>query len=189
VIVEGVNIHKRHSKPTQKLPQGASWRRKPRCTASRVMLVWPEVQQGRAGRAWLPGRRDEGARVQAVRGTPRTMKRRSAPRRRSPPTAPHQGARRQSAKAKRGAAPDRAEVAPPKKTPPLPQPEGGRGQTTAAAGADGRGRCSGQEERAQAGEAPKVPAGPVEPRVPARLKVRYRQESFPGCASSSGTAT
>lgn len=48
VIVEGVNVVKRHSKPTQKLPQGGIVEKEASIYSSRVMLVCPKC--GRAAR-------------------------------------------------------------------------------------------------------------------------------------------
>lgn len=48
LIVEGVNVHKRHSKPTQKLPQGGIVEKEGAVYSSRVMLVCPKC--GRAAR-------------------------------------------------------------------------------------------------------------------------------------------
>lgn len=42
VVVEGVNIVKRHSKPTQKLPQGGIVEKEAALFSSRVMLVCPK---------------------------------------------------------------------------------------------------------------------------------------------------
>ncbi len=42
VIVEGVNVVKRHSKPTQKLPQGGIVEKEAPIYSSRVMLVCPK---------------------------------------------------------------------------------------------------------------------------------------------------
>ncbi len=42
VIVEGVNVVKRHSKPTQKLPQGGIVEKEAPIYGSRVMLVCPK---------------------------------------------------------------------------------------------------------------------------------------------------
>lgn len=48
VIVEGVSVVKRHSKPTQKLPQGGIVEKEAPIYSSRVMLVCPKC--GRAAR-------------------------------------------------------------------------------------------------------------------------------------------
>ncbi|MDQ7844016.1 MAG: 50S ribosomal protein L24 [Armatimonadota bacterium] len=48
VIVEGVNLVKRHTKPTQKLPQGGIVEKEAPLHASRVMLVCPKC--GKAAR-------------------------------------------------------------------------------------------------------------------------------------------
>lgn len=48
VLVEGINIHKRHSKPTQKLPQGGIVEKEAPIFSSRVMLVCPKC--GKAAR-------------------------------------------------------------------------------------------------------------------------------------------
>lgn len=45
VIAEGVNIVKRHSKPTQKLPQGGIVEKEAPLYGSRVMLVCPKCGQ------------------------------------------------------------------------------------------------------------------------------------------------
>jgi len=48
VIIEGVNLVKRHSKPTQKLPQGGIVEKEAPLYSSRVMLVCPKC--GKAAR-------------------------------------------------------------------------------------------------------------------------------------------
>ncbi|HXF83206.1 MAG TPA: 50S ribosomal protein L24 [bacterium] len=48
VIVEGVNLVKRHTKPTQKLPQGGIVEKEAPLFSSRVMLVCPKC--GKAAR-------------------------------------------------------------------------------------------------------------------------------------------
>ncbi len=54
VIVEGVNIHKRHSKPTQKLPQGGIVEKEAPIYSSRVMLVCPKCSKAaRVGHGYL----------------------------------------------------------------------------------------------------------------------------------------
>lgn len=54
VIVEGVNIVKRHSKPTQKLPQGGIVEKEAAVFSSRVMLVCPKCGKvTRVGHGYL----------------------------------------------------------------------------------------------------------------------------------------
>lgn len=54
VIVEGVNIVKRHSKPTQKLPQGGIVEKAAPVFSSRVMLVCPKCgKAARVGHGYL----------------------------------------------------------------------------------------------------------------------------------------
>ncbi|OLC29956.1 MAG: 50S ribosomal protein L24 [Armatimonadetes bacterium 13_1_40CM_64_14] len=54
VIVEGINIHKRHSKPTQKLPQGGIVEKEAPIFSSRVMLVCPKCSKAaRVGHGYL----------------------------------------------------------------------------------------------------------------------------------------
>lgn len=54
VIIEGVNIHKRHSKPTQKLPQGGIVEKEAPVYSSRVMLVCPKCgKAARVGHGYL----------------------------------------------------------------------------------------------------------------------------------------
>jgi large subunit ribosomal protein L24 len=54
VIVEGINIHKRHSKPTQKLPQGGIVEKEAPIYSSRVMLVCPKCgKAARVGHGYL----------------------------------------------------------------------------------------------------------------------------------------
>jgi large subunit ribosomal protein L24 len=54
VIVEGVSIHKRHSKPTQKLPQGGIVEKEAAIYSSRVMLVCPKCgKPARFGHGYL----------------------------------------------------------------------------------------------------------------------------------------
>ena len=48
LIIEGVNLVKRHSKPTQKLPQGGIVEKEASLYSSRVMLVCPKC--GKAAR-------------------------------------------------------------------------------------------------------------------------------------------
>jgi len=48
VIIEGVNLVKRHTKPTQKLPQGGIVEKEAPLPGSRVMLVCPKC--GKAAR-------------------------------------------------------------------------------------------------------------------------------------------
>jgi len=48
VIVEGVNVVKRHTKPTQKMPQGGIVEKEAAIYGSRVMMVCPKC--GRAAR-------------------------------------------------------------------------------------------------------------------------------------------
>jgi len=54
VIVEGVNILKRHSKPTQKLPQGGIVEKEGAVFSGRVMLVCPKCGKlTRVGHGYL----------------------------------------------------------------------------------------------------------------------------------------
>ena len=54
VIVESVNIVKRHSKPTQKLPQGGIVEKEAAVFSSRVMLVCPKCSKvTRVGHGYL----------------------------------------------------------------------------------------------------------------------------------------
>ncbi len=54
LIVEGVNILKRHSKPTQKLPQGGVVEKEGPLYSSRVMLVCPKCSKAaRVGHGYL----------------------------------------------------------------------------------------------------------------------------------------
>ncbi len=54
VLIEGVNIHKRHSKPTQKLPQGGIVEKEAPVYSSRVMLVCPKCgKAARVGHGYL----------------------------------------------------------------------------------------------------------------------------------------
>ncbi len=48
LIIEGVNLVKRHAKPTQKLPQGGIVQKEGRVYSSKVMFVCPKC--GRAAR-------------------------------------------------------------------------------------------------------------------------------------------
>jgi len=48
VIIEGVNVVKRHTKPTQKMPQGGGVEKEAPVYSSRVMMVCPKC--GRAAR-------------------------------------------------------------------------------------------------------------------------------------------
>jgi len=85
-----------------------------------------------------------------------------------------------SAKAKGGAAPDRAQAAPPKKTPPAPAaPKGAEEKPPQQKAPSAEVAAPAKKPERKPAEGPKVPTGPVEPRVPARLKVRYRQEVLP----------
>ncbi len=45
VIVEGVNIVKRHSKPTQRVPQGGIVQKEASINASNVMLIDPKTNE------------------------------------------------------------------------------------------------------------------------------------------------
>ena len=45
VIVEGVNIVKRHSKPTQKVPQGGIMQKEASINASNVMVIDPKTNE------------------------------------------------------------------------------------------------------------------------------------------------
>jgi large subunit ribosomal protein L24 len=54
LIIEGVNIVKRHSKPTQKLPQGGIVEKEAPLYSARVMLVCPKCgQASRVGHGYL----------------------------------------------------------------------------------------------------------------------------------------
>ncbi|HEU5299468.1 MAG TPA: 50S ribosomal protein L24 [bacterium] len=54
VIIEGVNLVKRHSKPTQKLPQGGIVEKEAALFSSRVMLVCPKCgKAARVGHGYL----------------------------------------------------------------------------------------------------------------------------------------
>ena len=54
VIIEGVNLVKRHSKPTQKLPQGGIVEKEASLYSSRVMLVCPKCgNAARVGHGYL----------------------------------------------------------------------------------------------------------------------------------------
>ena len=55
IIVEGVNVVKRHSKPTQKLPQGGIIEKEAPIYGSRAMLVCPKCgRAARVGHGYLP---------------------------------------------------------------------------------------------------------------------------------------
>jgi len=45
VIVEGVNIVKRHSKPTQKVPQGGIMQKEASINASNIMIIDPKSNE------------------------------------------------------------------------------------------------------------------------------------------------
>ena len=45
VIIEGVNIIKRHSRPSQKNPQGGIVQKEAPIHASNVMVIWPNCNQ------------------------------------------------------------------------------------------------------------------------------------------------
>lgn len=54
LIIEGVNVVKRHSKPTQKLPQGGIVEKEAPLHGARVMLVCPKCgQAARVGHGYL----------------------------------------------------------------------------------------------------------------------------------------
>lgn len=54
LVIEGVNIVKRHSKPTQKLPQGGIVQKEASVFSSRVKLVCPKCGRAvRAGHGYL----------------------------------------------------------------------------------------------------------------------------------------
>ena len=54
LIIEGVNVVKRHSKPTQKLPQGGIVEKEASLHGARVMLVCPKCgQAARVGHGYL----------------------------------------------------------------------------------------------------------------------------------------
>ncbi len=85
-----------------------------------------------------------------------------------------------SVKTKGGAAPKPAEAVPPKKTTPAPAaPKAAEEKPPQQKAASAEVAAPAKKPERKPAEAPKVPAGPVEPRVPARLKVRYRQEILP----------
>lgn len=84
-----------------------------------------------------------------------------------------------SPKAKGGAAPPQTAVSPPKKTPPAPAALKAAEEKPPQQKAPAEVAAPAKKPERKPAEAPKVPAGPVEPRVPARLKVRYRQEVLP----------
>ncbi|MDQ7850185.1 MAG: 50S ribosomal protein L24 [Armatimonadota bacterium] len=64
IIVEGVNVVKRHAKPTPKLPQGGIVEKEARIPASRVMLVCPKCGEAvRYGHDYLP----DGGKVRVCR--------------------------------------------------------------------------------------------------------------------------
>jgi large subunit ribosomal protein L24 len=64
VIVEGVNVVKRHAKPSPKLPQGGIVEKEARIPASRVMLVCPKCGEAvRYGHDYLP----DGTKVRVCR--------------------------------------------------------------------------------------------------------------------------
>ncbi len=85
-----------------------------------------------------------------------------------------------SAKAKGGAAVERAQAAPPKKTPPAPTaPKGAEEKPPQQKAPPAEVSAPAKKPERKPAEPPKAPAEPVGPRVPARLKVRYRQEVLP----------
>lgn len=54
VIIEGVNVVKKHAKPTQKLPQGGIIEKEAPVSGARVMLVCPKCgQAARVGHGYL----------------------------------------------------------------------------------------------------------------------------------------
>jgi large subunit ribosomal protein L24 len=64
LIVEGVNVVKRHSKPTQKLPQGGIVEKEAPVYSSRVMLVCPRCgKASRVGHGYLA----DGAKVRVCK--------------------------------------------------------------------------------------------------------------------------
>ncbi len=64
IIVEGVNVVKRHAKPTQKLPQGGIVEKEAKIPASKVMLVCPKCGEAvRFGHEHLP----DGTKVRVCR--------------------------------------------------------------------------------------------------------------------------
>lgn len=64
LIVEGVNVVKRHAKPTQKLPQGGIVEKEARIAASKVMLVCSKCGEAvRFGHDHLP----DGSKVRVCR--------------------------------------------------------------------------------------------------------------------------
>lgn len=55
VIIEGVNLVKRHARPTQKLPQGGIVEKEGPVYAARVMLVCPKCgKAARVSHGYLP---------------------------------------------------------------------------------------------------------------------------------------
>lgn len=64
LIVEGVNVVKRHAKPTQKLPQGGIVQKEAKIAASKVMLVCGKCGEAvRFGHDHLP----DGSKVRVCR--------------------------------------------------------------------------------------------------------------------------
>ncbi len=64
IIVEGVNVVKRHAKPTPKLPQGGIVEKEAKIPASKVMLVCPKCGEAvRFGHDHLP----DGTKVRVCR--------------------------------------------------------------------------------------------------------------------------
>lgn len=104
-----------------------------------------------------------------------TEKKRAAPK-----GAPAKAHDAKPAKAKGGAAPKPAEAAPPKKTtPPAPVAPKAAEEKPPQQKAPAEVAAPAKKSERKAAETPKAPTGPVEPRVPARLKVRYREEVLP----------
>lgn len=64
IIVEGVNVVKRHTKPTQKIPQGGRVEKEAKIPASKVMLVCNKCGEAvRFGHTHLP----DGTKVRVCR--------------------------------------------------------------------------------------------------------------------------
>ncbi len=108
-----------------------------------------------------------------------TEKKRAAPKN-APDRAATKAHDAKPAKAKGGAAPKPAEAAPPKKTtPPAPVAPKAAEEKPPQQKAPAEVAAPAKKSERKAAETPKAPTGPVEPRVPARLKVRYREEVLP----------
>lgn len=67
VVVEGVAIATKHQKPRQQGVPGGIVKKEAAIDASNVMLVLPEVQEGRSRWLQRAGERHQGSRVQEVR--------------------------------------------------------------------------------------------------------------------------